>query len=514
MSRGRVVLLGAGPGDPDLITVRGAALLRRADVVVYDSLVDRELLALAPPGAERIAVGKRGHEDPARLQEEIHVLLVTHARAGRLVVRLKGGDPFVYGRGGEEASACRRAGVPFEVVPGVTSALAGPAFAGIPVTDRRHGASFAVVTGHRDAARPWTSIRWDRLATAVDTLVVLMGMRNLEKIAATLIAEGRAAATPAAVVMEAATPRQRVLVAPLGEIAARAREAGLAAPAVVVVGDVVRLRDELAWFETAPLFGRRVLVTRPAEQAGELASLLRAAGAEPVLVPMTAVVATPEGPGVADALAALDDHGELLFTSANAVRAFAARLADAGRAPAQAPPALCVGPATAEAARRAGFRDVEVPAARADAESLLAALRARGPLAGARLLFVRGAAARDVLPRGLRGAGARVDEAIVYRTEPAAVDAPALRAALVQGALDALAFASPSAVRRFAALLDEPARRAAAACVVAAIGGTTAAALREAGLPPDAEAEHAGMPALVEALAGGFARRARGGDRR
>jgi uroporphyrinogen III methyltransferase/synthase len=508
--RGRVVLVGAGPGDPDLITVRGAEVLRRADVVVYDSLVAHELLALARPDAERIDVGKRGHEDPTRAQQEIQALLVARARAGHLVVRLKGGDPFVYGRGGEEASACRAARIPFEVVPGVTSALSGPAFAGIPITDRRHGASFAVVTGHRDAARPWTSIRWDRLATAVDTLVVLMGMRNLDKIAAALIAEGRAADTPVAVVMEAATARQRVVVAPLAEIAERARSAGLAAPAVVVVGDVVRLRDELAWFDTAPLFGRRVLVTRPAEQAGELAALLRAAGAEPVRVPMIRVVATQDGAGVAAALGALADYDALLFTSANAVRAFASALAAAGYAPAAAPRALCVGPATAQAAREAGFADVEAPSPRADAESLLAALRTRAP-AGARFLFVRGVQARTVLPDGLRAAGACVDEAVVYRTEPAALDEAGLRAALVRGELDALTFASASAARRFAALLDEPARRAAAAAVVAAIGGTTAAALREAGLPPSVEAAQADMPSLVDALAEAFAGPARRG---
>jgi len=509
MSRGRVLLVGAGPGDPDLITVRGAEALRRADVVVYDSLVARELLALAPAGAELVDVGKRGHEDPTRAQQEIQALLIARARAGRLVVRLKGGDPFVYGRGGEEASACREAGVPFEVIPGVTAALAGPAFAGIPVTDRRHGASFAVVTGHRDAARPWTSIRWDRLATAVDTLVVLMGMRNLEKIAETLVAAGRPPDTPAAVVMEAATARQRVVVAPLAEIAQRAREAGLSAPAVVVVGEVVRLRDELGWFDALPLFGRRVLVTRPAEQAGELAALLRAAGAEPVCVPMVRAVATPEGEGVAAALAALDGYDALLFTSANAVRAFAERLAGAGRAPDRAPRAICVGPATAEAARRAGFPQAEVPGERFDADSLLAALREQAP-AGRRFLFVRGASAREVLPRGLRDAGARVDEAVAYRTEPAEVDAPALRAALVRGELDALTFTSASAARRFAELLDEPARRAAAGCKVAAIGGTTATALREQGLPPHVEADQAGMRALVEALADAFARQ---GDR-
>jgi uroporphyrinogen III methyltransferase/synthase len=505
-----VLLVGAGPGDPDLITVRGAEALRRADVVVYDSLVARELLALAPAGAERVDVGKRGHEDPTCAQQEISELLIARARAGRLVVRLKGGDPFVYGRGGEEASACRAAGVPFEVVPGVTSALAAPAFAGIPVTDRRHGASFAVVTGHRDAARPWTSLRWDRLATAVDTLVVLMGMRNLEKIAGTLIAEGRAPETPAAVVMEAATARQRVVVAPLAEIAMRAREAGLSAPAVVVVGDVVRLRDELGWFDAGPLFGRRVLVTRPAEPAGELAAILRAAGAEPVCVPMVRVVPIADGEGVAESLASLDRYDALLFTSANAVRSFAERLAAAGREPARAPRSLCVGPATAEAARRAGFQEVEAPAASSDAESLLAALRARAP-EGSLFLFVRGASAREVLPRGLRASGARVDEAVVYRTEPAPVDAPALRAALVRGELDALTFTSASAARRFAELLDEPARRAATGCVIAAIGGTTAEALREQGLPPDVVAEQAGMRALVESLAGAFG--PRGSDR-
>ncbi|HEY8494714.1 MAG TPA: uroporphyrinogen-III C-methyltransferase [Myxococcota bacterium] len=503
--RGRVLLVGAGPGDPDLITVRGAEALRRADVVVYDALVARELLALAPPGAELVDVGKRGHEEPTRSQAEINALLVERARAGRVVVRLKGGDPFVYGRGGEEASACRAAGVPFEVIPGVTSALAAPAYAGIPVTDRRHGASFAVVTGHRDAARPWTSIAWQKLATAVDTLVVLMGMRNLEKIAETLIAAGRAADTPCAVVMEAATARQRVVTAPLAEIARRAREAGFASPAVVVVGDVVRLRDEIAWFEHAPLFGRRVLVTRPAEQADELCALLRAAGAEPVAVPMLRIVATPQGEGVAAALEALAGYDALLFTSANAPRCFAAALAAAGRDPAQAPPAHCVGPATAAAARHAGFAPAEGPAERFDAEALLALLRPRA--AGRRFLFVRGEPAGSRLASGLRAAGARVDEAVVYRSEPAEVDADALRAMLVRGALDALTFTSGAAVRRFASLLDEPARRAARTCQVAAIGEPTAAALRAEGLPVDAVAERAGARELVEALAEACARK-------
>jgi uroporphyrinogen III methyltransferase/synthase len=508
---GRVLLVGAGPGAPDLITRRGAEALRRADVVVHDSLVAPELLELAPPDAERIDVGRRGHTLPARAQEEIHALLVARAREGKTVVRLKGGDPFVYGRGGEEASACRRAGVPFEVVPGVTSALAAPAFAGIPVTDRRHAASFAVVTGHRDPGRPFTSIRWDRLATGADTLLVLMGMRNLGQIVATLIAEGRAAATPAAAVMEAATPRQRVVVAPLGELPERVRAAGLGAPAVVVVGDVVRLRDELAWFEASALFGRRVLVTRPADPEDELVAALREAGAEAVCVPMLhAVAASPAPPGLAEALAGCD---AVCFTSRNAVRFLPPRAAAALRPGARV---FCVGPATAAAARRAGFADATCPPSRWDAEGLLEHVRRSFPPAGRRFLFVRGARARAALPQGLRDAGAHVEEAVVYRTEPVPVDEAALRAALVRGELDALTFTSGSAARRFASCLDPEARRAARGAVVGAIGATTAAALREAGLEPAVVAEQAGGRGLVEALArvlGGAAAGRPGGGR-
>src|SRR5262249_5276392 len=256
-------------------------------------------------------------------------------------------------------------------------------------------ASFAVVTGHRDASRPWTSIHWDRVATGADTLVILMGMRNLEKIAATLISEGRPADTPAAVVMDGATPRQRVVQAPLGELAQRRREAGLAAPAVVVVGDVVRLRRELAWYDAGPLFGRRILVTRAAEQASELCAALREAGAEPVAVPLLSVEAAPDSEGLAAGLAALDGYDALLFTSQNAVSAFAERLRAAGRDPAGvAVRCFCVGPATARAARRAGFRDPAQPRARFDAEGLLAVLVEWLPPAGRRFLFVRGEAAR------------------------------------------------------------------------------------------------------------------------
>ncbi|HXV37763.1 MAG TPA: uroporphyrinogen-III C-methyltransferase, partial [Myxococcota bacterium] len=284
--RGCVYLVGAGPGDPDLITLRGAAVLRDADAVVYDALASRELLQLAPDDAELIDVGKRGHEETPRSQAEIDALLVRLARQGKRVVRLKGGDPFVFGRGGEEASACAQAGVAFEVVPGVSSALAAPAYAGIPITDRRYAASFAVVTGHKDPTRVTQETRWHELATAADTLVILMGMRNLESIVARLLEGGCDPAKPSAAIMNGTLPSQRVVVAPLADLATAVREAQLGAPSALVVGDVVRLRDSLAWFEARPLFGARVLVTRAREQAHELACALRAAGAEPVLAPM------------------------------------------------------------------------------------------------------------------------------------------------------------------------------------------------------------------------------------
>lgn len=507
---GRVVLVGAGPGDADLITLRGAEALRRADVVVYDSLVARELLDLAPAGAERIDVGKRSHQAVTGSQDEIHALLVARARAGRYVVRLKGGDPFVFGRGGEEMSACRAAGVAFEVVPGVTSVLAAPAFAGIPVTDRRHAGSFAVVTGHRDPGRPWTSIRWDHIATGTDTLVVLMGMKNLEKIAAVLIDHGRAPETPAAVVMEGGTPRQRVVTAPLADLPARVREAGLAAPAVIVIGDVVRLREEIGWWERAPLFGRRVLVTRPAEQSGEWMAAIRGAGGDPVSIPMIATRRI-DAPGFDAVLAALPGYDAIVFTSANTVRHFTEQFADAAVAPQTLRArTLCVGAATAAAARRAGFDAPEVPSTRSDAEGLLEALRASGGLAGRRVLLPHGSLASERLASGLRDLGAHVETVVVYETVAAETDAAGLRTALVAGSFDALCFASPSAAQHFAAQLDAPALAAARRAAITAIGDTTAAALRALDLAPGAVAAQPGTSAMLDALAQSLAARDRG----
>lgn len=499
---GRVVLVGAGPGDPELITLRGAAWLRIADAVVYDALAAPELLALAPPGAERINVGKRGHEEPTLSQADTSALLVRLAREGRTVVRLKGGDPFVFGRGGEEASACAEAGIPFEVVPGVSAAVAVPAYAGIPVTDRRHAGAFTVVTGHKDPEEPAAAIRWAEIARSGDTLVILMGLRRLAAIAEQLVALGRPAETPAAAIARGTTRAQRVVEAPLGELAARVAEAGLEGPTTIVVGEVVALRRQLAWAERLPLLGWRVLVTRSEEQAGGLAAALRRAGAEPVLAPMIRIQPIVPAPGLEAALAQLDRYDAILLTSANAARIFAERARERGAEPgAVRARVLCVGPASAEAARAAGFSVHAMPAGRYDAEGLLAEVARALPPRGRRFLLPGAAAGRETLAAGLRSAGAEVDAVPIYRTEPAAADAEALRARLAAGGLDALTFTSPSTVKHFVAILDDASRAAASRCVVAAIGPVTAAALREAGLPPDLVAESAGHEALVAGLA-------------
>jgi uroporphyrinogen III methyltransferase/synthase len=510
-----VILVGAGPGDPGLLTLRGAEALREADVVLHDELVDRSILSLVRPGARCINVGKRGHDAPTRGQDEVNALLIELAREGRTVVRLKGGDPYVFGRGGEEASHCAAAGVPFEVVPGVSSALAVPAAAGIPVTDRRHSASFAVVTGHKDPTEVAAATRWEALATAADTLVILMGMRNLPSLVGRLLAAGRAPDTPAAAVQWGTTGRQRTVVSPLSDLPKRVEEAGLGTPSVVVMGEVVGLRDELSWFERLPLFGRRVLVTRPRADAAGLSAALRALGAEPVEIP-TVRIAPAEDPAPLDAaLDRLDDYDVLLLASARAVEALAERARARGVSLDR--PSLrvaCVGPRTARAARRHGLPVHLVPE-RADGEGLAGALARDLEPRGRRFLLPRSEIGRDALPDALVAAGGAVDAVVAYRTLPEEAGRDDLNERLEAGALDALTFTSPSTVRNFLAMLRPAAREAAGRCVVAAIGETTAAALREVGLPPRVVPDRPEADALAAALASWFAadpRRSGGAD--
>jgi uroporphyrinogen III methyltransferase/synthase len=512
---GRVILVGAGPGDPDLITLRGVSALGRADVVLFDELATDELLHLAPERAEIINVGKRGHDAPTRSQEDINALIVERAKAGQTVVRLKGGDPFVFGRGGEEACFCAENDVPFEVIPGVSSMVGALAYAGIPVTDRRYAASFAVVTGHKDPTLPAEQTRWRELGSSVDTLVILMGMKKLDELVAKIIEGGRAPTTPSAVVMNGTLAKQRVVEAPLSELPARVHEAGLKSPAVVVIGDVVKLRDQLAWWERLPMFGKRVLVTRTGAQAGEMASALRAGGAEPVLLPMIDLVASDNLGPLDTALAQLESYDGLLFTSANAVRFFAARAREQGVAGGFSKlnsRVLCVGPQSARAALEEGLPVHLTGSGRGDSESFLRELIDILPPKGRRFLLPRSDIGRDVVPDGLRAAGAEVDAVEAYRNVPAPVDVAALRDDLLSGRLDVLTFASPSAVDNFFVLLDPEAKAAAEGLVIAAVGRTTSRALVRVGVTPDVVPDHPGGPELVAALADHMAQTQESGE--
>jgi uroporphyrinogen III methyltransferase/synthase len=502
---GRVFLVGAGPGDPGLLTVRAERCLAAADVVVHDYLVGTRLLECVRPDAEVIAVG-RSHEDEERLgQAEIETLLVARARAGKTVVRLKNGDPFLLGRGGEEAETLARAGVPFEVVPGVSSAFAVPAYAGIPLTHRDHASLVTIATGHQADEGTPPALPWEALARQGGTLVFLMGMRQLEAITAALVAHGLAAATPAAVVCHGTTGGQRTVVATLGTLAERARAAGLAAPGVVVVGSVVGLRERIAWFERRPLLGRRVVVTRPRAQAAALAERLETAGAEVVLFPTIVLVPPPDPAALDRAVAAAAGYDWIVFTSANGVRVFFERVGALGRDIRELKPArlAAIGPETAAELERRLVRPA-VRAAEFRAEGLLAALAGES-LAGRRVLLPRAAGARAVLPDTLRARGAVVDEVIAYQAvTPPDADPASLRAALEAGAIDALTFTSSSTVERFVALVGREALVRDGRPVVACIGPVTADTARALGLAVDVVPAAYTTAALTAALVDHF----------
>jgi uroporphyrinogen III methyltransferase/synthase len=475
-----VHLVGAGPGDAGLMTARALQLIARADVILYDRLIPDGALDGARGDALLLDVGKVGGGAQVP-QEATNALLLEHGRAGREVVRLKGGDPFVFGRGGEEAQLLRGAGIAVEIVPGVTAGVAAPAYAGIPVTQRGMAAAVAFVTGHEDAEKDETQVDWPALAAFPGTLVFYMGVRRLDRIAAQLVAGGRPASEPVAVVQRATLADQRTVSGTLADIGARAREAGLRAPAITVVGAVAALHDELAWFAAGPLAGRSVAVTRARAQASGLAGRLRALGARVVEAP--AIRIEPLDAQLPD-LARFD---LLCVTSPNGAR----RLLEIARdARSLAGPAIAaIGPGTADALRAGGIEPDIVPP-RAIAESLVEALAER-PLR--RALIARAEQARDVLPDALRARGAEVEILALYRTVPEPLDGTSREAAL--GA-DYVTFTSASSVRFFAEAAGVPA----AGQRIVSIGPVTSAALREQGLEPDVEAREHTPDGLVAAL--------------
>jgi uroporphyrinogen III methyltransferase/synthase len=494
---GRVSLVGAGPGDPGLLTLRGRDALASAEVVVYDRLANPRVLEHAPAAAERIYVGKQPGDRTWR-QAQINALLIERAAAGQVVCRLKGGDPFVFGRGGEEAAALAAAGVPFEVVPGVTSAIGAPAYAGIPVTFRGLSSSVAIVAGHSEVDGSGEALRYEALARGADTLVFLMGVENLPAIVEGLLAGGRDPETPVALVRWGTWTAQETLVGTLSRIGDQAREAKFQAPAVTVVGEVVRLREQIRWFDNRPLFGRRVLVTRAREQAGDLSQLLEAAGAEPVELPLIRLEPVQDAVLPQD----LASYDWVFFASTNAVACFWRLLAGSGRdwrALGEARIAA-VGPATARALRDYHARPDFMPGQH-DAAALLREFPEG--LHGKRVLLPRAAEAPTALPEGLRAAGANVDSVAVYRNVIEKTQSTTIRAKMDSGELDAVTFASSSAVNHFHQLL--PATDL-SRCRVVCIGPATADTARALGIPVTAVAQEHTAKGIVSTLVTLFSR--------
>lgn len=518
--RGLVVLVGAGPGDPGLITCAGADWLRRADVVCYDRLAAPQLLDLCPPTAERIYVGK-GPSAHAMPQEEINALLVRRCAEGKLVVRLKGGDPLIFGRGGEEADALKAAGLAYRIVPGVTAAIAAGAYAGIPLTDRRLATTVTFVTGHEDPAKDESSINYAALA-GVDTLVFYMGVGNLPAIAERLMANGRSGEDPVAIVAEATTPRQRTLVATLATAAAEAQKAGVRPPALTIVGKVVTLRQRLAWLEKLPLFGRSVLVTRTRKQASRLSCALAELGANVIETPAIDIAPPEDWAPVDAALRRIaGERGPLkdptaatrggsvgrafdwlVLTSPNGAEALVERM-KALKLDARALAGVkiaAVGPATAEVLR-GNFIEPDLMPGKFTTEALADALLAGADVAASRFLLARADIATEPLAARLRAAGAAVEEVTLYRTvRPAALSEDAL-AALKAGRVDWVTFTSSSTVANFLALLQGSGVDL-AGVKLASIGPVTSDAIRAGGLRPTVEASVHTIDGLVAAIAG------------
>ena len=497
---GIVYLVGAGPGDPGLLTVRGRELLATCDAIATDALANPAIVAAARaanPGAEVHDVGKRGGSGESASQDDINALLIRLGREGKRVVRLRGGDPLVFGRGSEEAQALAAEGVAFEMVPGVTAGVAAPAYAGIPVTHRGVATSVTFVTGHEDPAKTELQTNWEALARAGGTIVLYMGVKSLTRITSQLVAGGMSPDTPAAAIQWGTWARQRTVSATVATLADAVAREGLTAPVITVIGDVVSLRDEIAWFDRRPLFGRRVVVTRASAQASGLRDALAELGADVLELPALRVEPLDQGALLA-AVTNLSSYKWLMLTSQNAVSLFWDALRAAGKdARSLAGIRLaCVGKATSEALLARGLAADVVPE-RFVAEAVLEKLQARYDVKGTRVLYVAAEGARDVLPDGLSSMGATVDVVRAYRTVSDGGDAASLRAALEAGQVDVVTFASASAVTGYVAAVGaELARRAPAV----SIGPVTSEAVRAAGITLVGESAEASIAALAQAV--------------
>ncbi|MCX7981514.1 MAG: uroporphyrinogen-III C-methyltransferase [Syntrophales bacterium] len=495
--KGIVYLVGAGPGDPGLITVKGVKCLKEAEVVIYDHLIPEELLSLCPPSARLIYAGKSG-KDHTLTQEEINRRLVEEAEKGLTVVRLKGGDPFIFGRGGEEALVLKEAGIPFEIVPGVTSAIAVPAYAGIPLTHRGYTSTLAIVTGHEDPTKDHSAIDWSSLSR-MGTIVFLMGVKNLPYITKELLDAGLAPQTPAALIRCGTTPEQETLVANLKDIAHRSQEKHLLPPAILVVGEVVSMREALNWFEKKPLFGQGIVITRPAGQSEGLAEMLRNLGARVFSFPTIAIEPPDSWEACDSALADLDRYEWIIFTSVNGVKFFFRRLKEKRMdiRSLRGSKLAAIGPVTAYALEDIGLQVDLVPETYTS-EGLLAAFR-NIVSEGTPILIPRAQEGGKLLPLELTRYGALVTEAPVYRTVSSHRKPQELLTWIEKKQVSFITFTSPSTVKHFREIMGKdfllpPSIK------IAVIGPVTKAYAEECGLPVHIQAKPHTAQGLVESI--------------
>ena len=497
---GLVYLVGAGPGDPGLITVRGMECIQKASVVIYDYLAAPALLKHTRKDAELIYVGKKGG-DHTLSQEGINSLIIKKAKEGAVVVRLKGGDPFIFGRGGEEAEVLIEAGISFEIVPGVTSAIAAPAYAGIPLTHRKYTTNVAFVTGHEDPTKGKSTIDWEALAKGIGTLVFLMGVKNLPQITRQLIRHGRPVTTPVALVRWGTTPRQQTVTGTLENIVQRVKDTGLKAPAIIIVGEVVQLRQVMRWFDKRPLLGKRIVVTRARAQSSDLIKRLSLLGAECLEYPTIVIEPPLDWSDLDTALNHMDHYSWLIFTSVNGVKFFFDRLfaLDKDVRILRNIQTAAIGPATAEELHRFGLKcDILPDSYRA--ESVVSAFE-NVDVAGQNILLPRAAEARPILPEELTKMGARVHEIAVYHTQPVSDHADRLVEELETKSIDIITFTSSSTVSNFKSLL--PVDRFSElinGVTIASIGPITTETAERLGFTVNLTAERYTIPGLVEAI--------------
>jgi len=502
MKKGKVYLIGSGPGDPGLLTVKAQQILRECDTVVYDYLANPALLEETRPGTETIYVGKKS-SDHTLSQTGINQLLVDLGKQGKLVARLKGGDPYIFGRGGEEAQVLRKNGIAFEVVPGITSAIAAPAYAGIPLSHRDFTSTIGIVTGHERPGKSESAIDWKGLASAMGTLVFLMGVKNLAQICANLIEAGKAPETPAAMIRWGTTPAQRTVTGTLKTMPGIAEKEGIKPPAILVVGQVVSLRESLNWFETRSLFGKRIVVTRARAQASDMRQRLEAFGAEVVQFPTIRIQPPESWKEIDAAIKGIETFDWIIFSSVNGVSAFFERLFKSGKDTRALGGILvaAIGPRTAEKVRDFGVMPDLVPDDY-KAEGLLAVFPEGGEK---KILFPRARVAREVLPETLKARGHQVDVIPVYET---VMETPGeeMIEDILTGKVDMVTFTASSTVRNFVAIMGGPekARAMPPTVKIASIGPITSETLRQAGFRVDVESPVYTIDALIEVIVEGL----------